>query len=109
MPPVYYTLFFYNVVPPSATITPSSISVSEGDAVSVTCEVQGSEPLMVTWTMSDGGPLPVGVQENRNTLFIASATSSHPGTYVCSVSNLAGSDQAEVILTVFCRCLLSLY
>ena len=102
-------IFFYlytHTVPPSAAITPSSISVTEGNAVSIICEVQGSRPLTATWSMSDGSPLPVGVQENGNTLFIASATNSHPGTYVCSVSNLAGSAQAEATLTVFCKCLL---
>ena len=110
--PQLYTCFSYifylytHTVPPSATITPPSISVTEGNAVSIICEVQGSGPLVVTWSMSDGSPLPVGVQENGNTLFIASATNSHPGTYVCSVGNLAGSAQAEATLTVFCKRLL---
>ena len=90
--------------PPSATITPPSITVNEGEAVSIVCEAEGSGLLTVTWTMSDGSPLPMGVQENGNTLVIASAASTHLGTYVCSVRNLAGTDEDEVTLTVFCEC-----
>ena len=53
--------------------------------------------------MAGGSPLPVGVQENGNELIIPSASSSHPGTYVCSVSNLAGTMQDEADLIVFCK------
>ena len=95
-----------DAVQPSATITPSPIYVTEGDPVSIVCEARGSGPLTVSWSMSDGSPLPMGVQEDGNILFIASASSSsHPGTYVCSVSNIAGTEQAEADLTVFCKCL----
>lgn len=88
---------------PSATITPSQVSVSEGEEVRFTCDAQGSGPLTVTWTTSNGSPLPVGVQENGNSIYIASATSSHPGTYVCTVSNLAGFGKANATLTVYCE------
>ena len=64
------------------------------------CEVKGSEPLNVSWTLSGGSPLPLGVQENGTELVIAAANSSHPGTYVCSVSNLLGSNQVEATVTV---------
>ena len=67
------------------------------------CEVMGSRPLAVSWTLSDGSPLPLGVQENGNELVIAAATSSHPGTYVCSVSNLAGTSQDEATVAVLCE------
>lgn len=89
--------------PPSATVTPSSITVSEGQEVRFLCDAQGSGALTVTWTLSNGSPLPVGVQENGNSIYIAAATSSHPGTYVCSVSNLAGTVRDEATLTVYCE------
>ena len=78
--------------------------MNEGEEVRLVCEVTGSGPLTVSWTLSDGSPRPVEVQENGNELVIAAATSSHPGTYVCSVSNLAGSSQDEAIVTVYCKC-----
>ena len=100
---IVITLIYYYADPPSATITPPSVTVSEGEEVRFMCDAQGSGALTVTWTMSDGSPLPVGVQENGNNIHIASATSSHPGTYVCSVSNLAGTRQDEATLTVYCE------
>ena len=87
--------------PPSAVVTPSSVTVNEGEEISLHCEAGGSGALNVSWTMADGSPLPVGVQENGNQLFIARAASHHPGTYVCSVSNLAGTDQDEVNVNVY--------
>ena len=53
--------------------------------------------------MAGGSPLPVGVQENGNEILIAVASSSHSGTYVCSVSNLAGTSQDEAIINVLCK------
>ena len=88
---------------PSATVTPLQATVSEGEEVRFTCNAQGSGPLVVTWTKSDGSPLPVGVQENGNSISIVSAISSHPGTYVCTVSNLAGTVKANATLTVYCE------
>ena len=101
---MHYTVYLLNITdPPSATITPSSVSISEGEEVRLMCNAQGSGALTVTWTMSDGSPLPVGVQENGNSIFIALATSSHSGMYVCSVSNLAGTARDEATLTVYCE------
>ena len=88
---------------PSATITPTSITVTEGEEARFTCNAQGSGVLEVAWALSGDRPLPVGVQENGNSIYIASATSSHPGTYVCSVINLAGTGLAEATLTVYCE------
>lgn len=90
-------------MPPTATVNPSSISVNEGEMARLVCEVMGSEPLVVSWTLSDGSPLPLGVQDNGNVLVITAATSSHPGTYVCFVSNLAGTSQDEATVTVYCK------
>ena len=89
---------------PSANVTPSSVTVNEGEEISLLCEAGGSGALNVSWTMADGSPLPVGVQENGNEIFIARAASYHPGTYVCSVGNLAGTSQDEAIVNVYCEC-----
>ena len=94
---------FLTTVLPSACVTPSSISVNEGEPVRLVCEVTGSEPLNVSWTLSGGGPLPPGVQENGTELVIAAANSSHPGTYVCSVSNRFSISQDEATVTVRCK------
>ena len=96
-------LFFSNLEPPTATITPSSVTVNEGDEVTITCQAEGSGTVTVTWTMAGGNLLPPGVEARGNQLIIASATSSHHGTYVCKVENLAGTSQDEVTLNVFCE------
>ena len=87
--------------PPSATVNPSSITVKDGEVVSLFCEAGGSGVLNVTWTMVDGSPLPVGVHENGNELFISAASRSHSGTYVCSVRNLAGTSHDTVTLNIY--------
>ena len=92
--------FSCTAVYPSATISPSSISVHEGELVRLVCEVIGSEPLNVSWTLSGGSPLPLGVQENGTELVIAAANGSHPGMYVCSARNVAGISQDEANVTV---------
>ena len=97
------TLTFPFLVPATAAITPSSVTVNEGEELMLFCEAGGTGALTVSWTMADGSPLPLGVQENGNEIFIASATSSHSGTYVCAVNNLAGTSQDEVIVNVFCE------
>ena len=89
--------------PPSANVTPSSVTVNEGEMVRIFCEAGGSGVLNVSWTMADGSPLPVGVQENGNEILIARASSLHPGTYVCSVRNLAGTSRDDADVTVFCK------
>ena len=94
------SFFFCRTEFPSVTVSPSFISVNEGELVRLVCEVTGSKPLKVSWTLSDGSPLPLGVQENRTDLVIAAANSSHPGTYVCSASNLAGTSQDEATVIV---------
>ena len=72
------------------------------------CEVTGSEPLNVSWTLSNENALPLGAQENGTELVIVAANSSHPGIYICSVSNLAGTGQDEVSVTVHSKYSLSL-
>ena len=84
-----------------ATVTPSSVTVNEGEEVRLRCVAEGSGALTIIWTMAGGSPLPVGMQENGNELIIPLASSSHSGTYVCSVSNLAGTSQDEAHLIVF--------
>ena len=77
--------------------------MNEGELVRLVCEATGSEPLNVSWTLSDGSPLPLGAKENGSELVIAAANSSHPGTYVCSVINLVGTNQDEANVTVQCK------
>ena len=85
---------------PSVTVTPSFISVNEGEPVRLVCEVRGSGALYVRWTLSGRSRLPLGVQENGTDLIIVATNSSHCGTYVCSASNLAGTSQDEANVSV---------
>ena len=100
---IHYVLSTYFTEPALATVTPSSVTVNEGEEVRLRCVAEGSGALTIIWTMAGGSPLPVGVQENGNEILIAAASSSHSGTYVCSVSNLAGTSQDEAIVNVLCK------
>ena len=97
-------MFICFVDPPLVVITPSLISVSEGEEVSLLCEAEGVGPLNIKWEIvANESSLPAGVQQNGNELSIAAAARSHAGTYVCSVSNLAGVTQHNVTLNIYSK------
>ena len=81
----------------------SSISVNEGDEVSIVCNSEGIGSLTVNWKKANGSSLPPGVHQNGKELIIAAATRYHTGTYVCIVSNLAGEDETTATVIVHCR------
>ena len=93
--------------PPLVNVTPSTITVREGEEVVIECTADGLGELTIDWSLlANGSGLPPGVGvEKRGTkqLFIPEANRSHTGIYTCSVSNVAGTSRADVTVTVQCK------
>ena len=90
-------LSFYPV-PPRVDVTPSQLSVIEGNSFSLFCVVTPSLP--VTWSKVNGSIQ--GGSENKTTaLRVSKAEVEHQGTYRCYASNPAGSSEGFASVTVF--------
>ncbi|XP_074625452.1 basement membrane-specific heparan sulfate proteoglycan core protein-like isoform X6 [Acropora palmata] len=85
-------------VPPKVNVTPSEISVREGDAFSINCVVKPSLP--VTWSKINGSIF-VSKNNGTGTLFIKKAELRHAGKYRCNASNDAGSSEGFVQVIVY--------
>lgn len=85
-------------MPPKVNVTPSEISVREGDAFSINCVVKPSLP--VTWSKINGSIF-VSKNNGTGTLFIKKAELRHAGKYRCSASNDAGSGEGFVQVIVY--------
>ena len=90
--------------PPSANVTLSLTSVTEGEEVNIVCRGEGVGPLSVEWRTANLTSLPEGVNQRGQELFISAVSRYHVGTYVCLVSNPAGVDQDNATLVVYCKC-----
>ena len=93
-------------------MTPSAISVDIDDEVRFLCKAEGTGPLVIEWRMDSVEGLPEGISqedegENGTELVIASVGNSHIGTYICSVTNLAGTVETSAVLNVFCKCMVA--
>lgn len=85
-------------MPPKVNVTPSEISVREGDAFSIKCVVKPSLP--VTWSKINGSIF-VSKNNGTGTLFIKKAELRHAGKYRCNASNDAGSSEGFVQVIVY--------
>ena len=102
-----HLLSLYTAVPVIDTPSSSTVTVSSGDLVTLSCTSQGSAPDTFTWR-KDNGPVlqstttPVtynaGSAVFRADYSIDSATTSDSGTYTCTVTNPIGSDSATIIV-----------
>ena len=85
------------------THTPSSITVEEGQNVSLQCKATGLPVPRVTWRKAFS-KLPVKRSSIANgNLSIRSITKADSGTYACSAKNLLGDDSAVALVMVINR------
>ena len=84
------------IVSPSGSVqlTPLSISTSFGSSETLTCFAQGGPNNTFQWTNSQGQ-----VISNSTQLEFSSITGSEGGFYICTVTNAAGSGNANTIIT----------
>lgn len=91
------------LVPPKIQHGNRHLKVQVSQRVDIPCNAHGSPPPVITWFKS-GRPMPFnGVQHPGSPdgmLTIEQTALSDAGTYTCSATNIAGSDEAEVTLHV---------
>lgn len=95
----------FDLVPPRVDVTPSQLSVSEGNSFSLFCVVTPS--LLVTWSKVNGS-IPDGSNNGEGTLNVSEAEVEHAGKYRCHAHNAAGSSEAFASVTVFGKASFSL-
>ena len=86
------------LVPPRVDVTPSQISVREGNSFSLYCVVTPSLP--VAWSKVNG-TIPHGNENATGILSVSKAEVEHAGKYRCYASNVAGSSESFASVTVF--------
>ncbi|XP_073903349.1 hemicentin-1 isoform X3 [Castor canadensis] len=90
-------------VSPKIQRGPKYMKIQVGQRVDIPCNAQGSPPPVVTWLKSGRTVLIDGVQHissSDGTLSINRAVLSDAGVYTCVATNIAGSDETEIMLHV---------
>ncbi|KAM4812745.1 hemicentin-1 [Urocitellus parryii] len=90
-------------VSPKIQNGPKHMKVQVGQRVDIPCNAQGSPLPVITWFKGGSTMLADGVRHINNPdgmLSINQAVPSDAGTYTCVATNIAGSDEAEIILHV---------
>ena len=92
--------------------TTSSLTVKQSETVELPCVSSQAYPVPnYTWT-KDGTAINIDNYHYRQlggNLVIVNSTVRDTGSYACTASNAHGRDRATSVLTVFCKCAISLY
>ena len=99
--PAVLRIYFSPPAPPNVSVSTSQINVNESDEVRVHCQGEGVG-ITVQWLL-DGNDLPSGVTQDGTDLYISSVHRDHTGVYECRVSNIAGTVNDSVSITVNCK------
>lgn len=92
-------------MPPTFDITLKPITVNEGEKLSLSCHVGGSDPLSIQWmkdrreVMSSANSV-IAFEDGTATLTIAKASGADAGDYLCKATNNAGSDFTKAKVTI---------
>ena len=90
-------------VPPEVTLTSSSVGVSVGGDVTLTCTVTRSNPTGFTYTWTNVNTATTLPGETAATLTLTSITMDEIATYSCEVTN-SGGGRGTGILTLRIAC-----
>ena len=96
----------------------TTIVVTEGNEVMISCQVIGYPPPLIVWSrsdttlndrvsVSDSVSVSTGygnVTRVSANLTITNASREDTGVYTCSANNSIGSDSSNVSITVQCKC-----
>ena len=107
--PKHY-LYLYTAAPVIDTPSSSTVTVTVGSSLTLSCTSQGSPPDTFTWRKDNGSVLQstgiTAVDYNstsavfRADYSIDSVTTSDNGTYTCTVTNPIGSDSTTIAVVV---------
>lgn len=91
--------------PPVFDVPLKSVSVEEGDKLSLRCHVCGSPPLKVQWMkdrreLTSAGSIRITFSEGTACVDISSASKHDAGDYLCKATNDAGSEFCKAKVTV---------
>ena len=115
IPSLYHLSSLYTAAPVIDTPSSSTVTVTIGSSLTLSCTSQGSPPDTFTWRKNNGPVLrstttPVTYNDNstvfRTDYSIDIVTSSDNGTYTCTVTNPIGSDSATITVVVVSKPLL---
>jgi DNA/RNA endonuclease G (NUC1) len=76
-------------VPPTITLSPSSLTATVGDTVNFHVEASGTAPLSYQWR-KQAQPIAGNASANSSTLVLPSITTTDAADYDCVVTNIAG-------------------
>ncbi|XP_065366162.1 basement membrane-specific heparan sulfate proteoglycan core protein isoform X5 [Calliphora vicina] len=86
---------------PHITLNPRMpLHVNANDNIDISCDVDGAQPIIVSWHTDNNRPLPSSVSIEGKYLRFISITPAAAGRYYCSASNSYGNttEMAEVIV-----------
>ena len=104
---IYMCTYIYTITSCSPTVQPAvslptTITVSQGDPLSLDCEATGNPPPSITWFKDGDILMPINgrVSIINQVVFITSLYSTDEGNYTCVASNSEGSVSDSTLITV---------
>ncbi|XP_026501926.1 titin-like [Terrapene carolina triunguis] len=93
------------IIPPSFTRKLKEVNGLSGSSVVLDCKVSGSPPISVSWfhdghEITSGDKYQTTLSDNTCSLKVNTLKESDMGTYSCTATNVAGSDECSAYLTV---------
>ncbi|KAK2193775.1 hypothetical protein NP493_5g02050 [Ridgeia piscesae] len=86
-------------VPPTVSMGQPRVTAAAGQRVELICQVTGTPAPRIEW-MKQGGALPAQHVIDGNQFLIYNAQPADSGTYVCVVSNDAGSVRGYIVVVI---------
>ncbi|KAL2092591.1 hypothetical protein ACEWY4_012389 [Coilia grayii] len=88
-------------VPPTATLTPTTVTVEEGSNITLTCNTTGTPSPQIIWTLSSDITTHKETLKGQNVLRLINVSSHFYGSRVsCTAENTAGQHEASVLLDI---------
>lgn len=105
----FYCFFFSTnadrIIPPSFTRKLKETFGQLGSSALLECKVYGSPPIQVSWfhdgeEITSGDKYQATLADNTCSLKVNGLQESDMGTYLCTATNIAGSDECSAFLSV---------
>lgn len=94
-------MFIFNLVPPTAKISPEYVVVKKGRSFNLKCQVLGSPAPTIEWKKVGTNELSYqSLLSFDNELVATAARAEDAGTYVCTATNIHGVSRSSAEVTV---------